>query len=110
AQAESEVVGAGPGVDERAGGDAAYIPPGGDRGAVVAGFDVDPATGGGGAAGRGRQSPAPPLPHPGPPPPSPGVAPGAASGEEVRADADFSEPTPRFLSQCPDVPSAGPER
>src|SRR5262249_54383643 len=83
AQAESEVVGAGLRVEERASSDARDIPRGGDRGAVVAGFDCDPATGGVGAAGAERQRR-----------PSlvldadqrlrlPGLSHGAASGREV---------------------------
>src|ERR1700735_2949995 len=55
AQAESEVAGAGLGVDERAGGDARDVPRGGDRGTVAAGFDFDPATGRVGAAGGKRE-------------------------------------------------------
>src|SRR4029077_3441870 len=89
AQAESEVVGAGLRVDERAGGDARDVPRGGDRGAVVAGFDFDPASGRIGAARGERQRLAslvldadqrlrlPRLSH------------GVASSSEDRSDADY---------------------
>src|SRR5262249_1921887 len=55
AQAESEVVGASLRVDERAGGNARDVPLGGDRGAVVRCFDVDPAAGRTGTPGGDRQ-------------------------------------------------------